>query len=325
MELENQKQSAKVLISILNWNNAADTLACVSSLAPEISGSVVQAEVRVIDNGSRQDEYAKLLAGAEKEGVTITRLEHNLGFTGGHNTSIKLAIEHGFDYIWLLNNDATVAPGCLLHLVNAMEQDEGMGAASPVIAPEGGGKPFAAWGGVHEWKTRSTVWFESEEESRKAHVERPDDVFVAGTAILMRTAALCEVGGLDDRLFAYYDDSDMGVRLAKAGWRSKVVFDATIEHTHMPAEHRRALGFKLVNQAIYNAIRLPMRGMHSQAKASLLGIWDFMLHRYGKPDLDRKVPALMSLACSISKLMHKSRLSEYRKTLVSSSASSTAA
>lgn len=333
-----------VLISILNWNNSADTLACVDSLGAETRDDTVRAEVRIIDNGSGADDYQALERGAQQRGIAVTRLENNLGFTGGHNTSIRIAIDKGFDYIWLLNNDATVAPGCLKRLVAAMEAEQDLGAVSPVIEPEGGGDPVAAWGGVHEWKTRSTVWFASKEASLAAHAQRPQEIFVAGTAALLRTAALAQTGGLDDRLFAYYDDSDIGVRLASKGWRSKVVFDAAVEHgwrtldqlpkhvfylmyrnemifwqTHMPAEYRGLLRFKLVNQAIYNAIRLSMRGMQWQADAALLGIWDFMFHHHGRPDLERKVPGLLRLGCRLSEFMHKSRLREFRAALPSNS------
>ncbi|WP_332875995.1 glycosyltransferase family 2 protein [Massilia sp. S19_KUP03_FR1] len=330
-----------VLISILNWNNAEETIHCVASLAAEVHSDSFDVEVRVIDNGSTLADYLALQEGAQRICFNITRLEHNLGFTGGHNTSIAWAHAHNFDYVWLLNNDATVLPGCLSRLVRAMETESRIGAVSPVIEPRGGGDAIAAWGGMHNWATRETVWFKSEAQSRAAHVEHPDELFVAGTASMLRISALAQVGDLDDRLFAYYDDSDIGVRLARKGWRSKVIFDAAIDHgwrtidqlpdyffylfyrneliflhTHMPAGRRRFLWAKLVNQALYNAIRLPLRGMHTQAKAALLGIWDFIIQRHGRPDLARKVPFLMHAACRLSILMHKERLKAYKKTLM---------
>lgn len=334
-----------VLVSILNWNNAKETLGCISSLADEISTADLSVELRVIDNGSRPEEYLELKAGAEQAGVAITRLDENLGFTGGHNTSIDLAITKCFDYVWLLNNDAKVEPGCLRRLVMALEKKATLGAVSPVIKPEGDSEPVAAWGGLHEMSTRATVWFSSEAESIKAHMERPDDVFVAGTAILIRTAALKQVGQLDDRLFAYYDDSDIGVRLAKGGWRSEVVFDAAISHkwrsfdqlpnhviyllyrnqmifwyTHLPTENRLVLRLKLVNQAIYDATRLSSRGYKSQSDAALLGVWDFFFNNFGKPNLERQVPAVLNWACKFSAFVHKVRLQQYEDALMSEQA-----
>ena len=327
-----------VLISILNWNNAGETINCVASLLDEAKSPAADVQIRVIDNGSAQADYLALCAGAEQLGFSIARLEHNLGFTGGHNTSIEWAVEQGIDYIWMLNNDATVKPGCLPKLVAALETDKGLGAVSPVIEPEGSGHPVAAWGGMHEWSSRRTVWFASEAESLQKHQEMPGEIFVAGTAIMLRTRAMAEIGKLDDRLFAYYDDSDLGVRLARQGWRSKVVFDATIEHgwreveqlppyffylyyrnemiflsTHVPAEHRRWLWLKMVDQALFNAERFARKGMKVQADALLLGIWDFALARHGRPRLDRTVPLPIRLASKLSNFVNRSQLAQHDK------------
>jgi len=325
-----------ILISILNWNNALDTIDCIASLTTGVTSKDFSAEIRVIDNGSTQDDYTKLKAGVDEKGIAITRLEENLGFTGGHNTSIQLAIENGFDYIWLLNNDATAEPDCLARLVAALEEDGGLGAVSPVIKPADGGDPIAAWGGLHEWSPRKTVWFSSEEESIKAHTQRADEIFVAGTAILLRISALKQIGMLDDRMFAYYDDSDLGVRLSKGSWSSKVVFNAAITHswrkiehlpnhvfylmyrnellfwqTHLQAKNKFVLRLKLVNQGIFDAIRLSMEGFNSQSNAALLGVWDFFFGNYGRPNFNRKLPVLLTLAKKLSTVMHKSQLEKY--------------
>ena len=324
-----------VLISILNWNNAADTINCVASLLAEAKSSCADVRIRVIDNGSARTDYEALCAGAESLGFSVARLEQNLGFTGGHNTSIAWAIEEGIDYLWLLNNDATVRSNCLDKLVAALEEDRRLGAVSPVIEPEGNGRPVAAWGGTHDWSTRQTVWFASETESLQKHQDIPTEIFVAGTAIMLRVKAMAAIGELDDRLFAYYDDSDLGVRLAKKGWRSKVVFDASIEHgwreigqmapyffylyyrnemiflaTHVPPPYRRLLWLKMVNQALFNAERYARQGMKVQSDALMLGIWDFALGRYGRPQLDRAVPGALRLAAKVSNFLNRTQLAQ---------------
>lgn len=327
-----------VLISILNWNNSAKTIDCIKSLGKEIKNSNTKVKICVIDNGSELTDYQMLQSEAEMKKIDLIRLDKNLGFTGGHNISISYAIDNGYKYLWLLNNDAMVDMGCLAKLVDAMENDERCGAVSPVIRPEENTGPIAAWGGLHEWGTRTTTWFESESESIEAHNLRSEEIFVAGTAIMLRTAALQQTGGLDDRLFAYYDDSDLGVRLAKAGWRSKVVFDASIIHgwrtlenlplyffylmyrnemifwhTHSPKRYSRLIWIKLINQAIYDAIRLKRRNLKSQSDAALLGIEDFIFKKYGRPKLDRKPSLFLKIACKLSEHRNRVRLNEFVK------------
>jgi hypothetical protein len=88
----------------------------------------------------------------------------------------------------------------------------------------------------------------------------------------------------------------IGVRLATGGRRSEVVFDASIEHgwrdidnlppyffylmyrdemifwwTHLPIEIKRFLSLKLIDQALYNAVRLKRRGLEVQANTALIG------------------------------------------------------
>lgn len=319
-----------VFISILNWNNAEKTVDCIKSLEPEIKQCAAKTEICVIDNGSELDDYLKLHSEVKNKNINLMRLDDNLGFTGGHNISIVRAIESEYKYIWLLNNDATVDTGCLAMLIAAMEEDKGCGAVSPVIRPEDGGEPVVAWGGLHEWGTRTTVWFKTEFESIQAHCHRPDEIIVAGTAILLRTASLKETGGLDDRLFAYCDDGDLGARLAKHGWRSKVVFSAAIEHgwrtpehvptyaiyllyrnemifwyTHAREEQRRLLWLKLINESIYSAIQLKQGNLEGQSDAALLGIWDFIFKKHGRPDLARKPSIFIKLASRISEILNR--------------------
>ena len=189
-----------------------------------------------------------------------------------------------------------------------------------MLRPLPGENPIAGWGAIHDWAGRSVKWATTEEESKLWHTDCPEEICVAGTALLLRVAAIAEIGGLDKRLFAYFDDSDLGVRLARAGWLSKVVFDAEVVHpwrqlaeqpayffylmfrnelifwsTHTPLSFRRLLQLKLLNQAIFNAIRLRRKHMVPQSNAALLGIWDYLRNRNGAPDVNRDVPLVMKI------------------------------
>ncbi len=329
-----------VLVSILNWNNAARTLDCVASLERMLADGGAGVQVMVLDNASRPEEFERLRAGLQAESrdarVTLRRNDTNLGFTGGHNVAVQEAIAQGYRYIWLLNNDLVVRPGTLETLVAAMEADPRCGAASPVILPEDGQHYIAAWGARRDWRRRTVEWAASPEIARRNHEQHPDEVCVAGTAILLRVAALEQVGPLDERLFAYEDDADICTRLSQAGWRCKVAFDAEVVHdwrtleqqpqyffylmarnepifwfTHMPRPLRRLLWLKLVNQGLFNVNRLRRKGMPKQADAALLGLYDFMRGAGGAPDLGRSAPAWLRLALALSGWWHRRRLQPF--------------
>lgn len=303
------------------------------SLMADCDNSAFDVRVLVIDNGSTVNDYTMLTNAPLHNKVEILRLEKNLGFTGGHNIAMQMAMKQNVDFIWLLNNDAKIVSGALAKLVSAIATDAGCAAVSPVLRPLPGETPIAAWGAIHDWAGRSVEWAQTEEQSRIWHTERPGEICLAGTALLLRTAAIAKIGVLDNRLFAYFDDSDLGARLARAGWRSKVVFDAEVVHpwrqlpeqpayffylmfrnelifwtTNTPASFRRLLYLKLVNQALFNAIRLKRKHMLPQSNAALLGIWDYIRRRSGAPDVHRRVPLIMKFFSLIGAWLNSTAL-----------------
>ena len=97
-----------ISIVVLNWNGRDDTLACLESVERI---SYPNFRVIVVDNGSADNSVAAIRAAFPK--VELIETHANLGFSGGNNVGIKRALEHGADYVLLLNNDTVVDPGLL--------------------------------------------------------------------------------------------------------------------------------------------------------------------------------------------------------------------
>ena len=79
----------------------------------------------VIDNGSEDDSAAILRSRFPQ--IILIETGVNLGFAGGNNIGINYAIEHGADYIWLLNNDTIVTPNALSELIIVAEGNSQIG------------------------------------------------------------------------------------------------------------------------------------------------------------------------------------------------------
>ena len=59
------------------------------------------------------------------------------------------------------------------------------------------------------------------------------DVFAfCGNGVVFRSRFLAEVGGFDERLFAYYEDLELSWRGREAGWRYQYVPEARVRHMH---------------------------------------------------------------------------------------------
>jgi GT2 family glycosyltransferase len=327
-------KTSKVLISILNWNKADETLVCLASLKTEKTVESAEVQIVVVDNGSEPADFAILENGVKDSDITLVRMPENLGFTGGHNFAIQKAFDEGYDFIWLLNNDAAVLPGTLEKLLVTMHSESVCGAVSPVIRHSHDEASIEGCVNLHDWKLRTTIWMRSIPECKVKQISDPESVWLIGTAILFRTAALRDTGLLDDRMFAYYDDNDIGARLSAAGWHSRCVFDASVTHAakeegalrplyyhylmqrnqmlfwhkNTPARFRRLLWLKLIDTALHNANRLYARGLYAQGDAALLGGWDFIVGKFGAPKLGRSVPLPMRLASKLSALRNRQKL-----------------
>lgn len=315
----------RVLVSILNWNGASKTLTCLDSMRDELAGTPAEVTVLVIDNGSGADDAAALAAGVASRDVVLKCLPKNLGFTGGHNIAIELAVREGYDFIWLMNNDATVVPGTLRELVAEIQAHPRCGAVSPLLRDIHDGH-IARCVNSHDWHKRVSTRILDIDEARRFQDAYPEAAWVDGTAVLFRVQALKETGSLDDRLFAYYDDNDIGMRLAARGWFSRCAFNATVLHenrkdiyefplylsyllqrnemlffhNHTPPAYRRLLWLKLIDKAMFDASRFRDYGYDEHSDAALLGMWDYLRGSFGPPAHQRKVPLLLRAACALA-------------------------
>ena len=119
----------KVAIIILDWNGWPDTEECLRSLQkldyPDF-------EIILIDNGSKQ-RFPDIGSQFDDLRIIQVKNEKNLGFTGGNNQGIEMAMDREVDYVLLLNNDTVVESDFLSKMLAAGEADKRVGMIGPVI------------------------------------------------------------------------------------------------------------------------------------------------------------------------------------------------
>ncbi|MGB2883829.1 MAG: glycosyltransferase, partial [Rhodoferax sp.] len=170
----------RVCVIVLNWNGWRDTVACVASLL-QMDGD--NFTVLIVDNNSSDDSVRHI-----SQAFPTLKLLHagsNLGFGGGCNVGIRYALQHGAEYVWLINSDATVDRGALSALVHVADHDQSVGAVGSVVFEAEDTARVQLWGGgrVNLWLGRST------------HCLAAGAVdFVSGASMLLRGTALNEVG-----------------------------------------------------------------------------------------------------------------------------------
>jgi GT2 family glycosyltransferase len=223
-----------VYVVVLNWNGWRDTAQCLASLR---AGTYPNLHVVVVDNGSTDGAPQHIAPLLQAPWGELIQAGCNLGFTGGANLGLRVALERGADYAFLLNNDATVAPDCMATLVQEAERRPEIGLVGPKIV--WAGEPGRIWSAG-----MSVAWHRAAIES---HRNAPDDgrfegcrvvQGLSGCALLVKRAVLERVGLLDERYFAYYEDLDWCLRARRAGFRCLYVGAARAAHVGSATSNR---------------------------------------------------------------------------------------
>lgn len=113
---------------VLNFDGGALTIECLDSLLAS-DYPADRLEIVLVDNGSLDDVVERVRR--DYPSVRVLEPLANLGFAGGCNAGIRA--DGAFDYLALVNNDATVTPGWLTPLVRALEASPDLAAVSPKL------------------------------------------------------------------------------------------------------------------------------------------------------------------------------------------------
>ncbi|MCA9962369.1 MAG: glycosyltransferase family 2 protein, partial [Anaerolineales bacterium] len=182
----------------------------------------------VVDNGSTDDSVSQLRAVFPD--LDIIETKQNLGFAGGNNVGIEYALTQGADYVLLLNNDTVVDADFLRPLLQVLTQDTTTAAVNPKIYFLHDEKRLWAAGG------RARLWqaYSGNRGRGQMDVGQFDQVdtvdFGTGCCLLLRRAALEQVGLLNAAYFAYYEDLDWSYRARQLGYKIKYAPESKIWH-----------------------------------------------------------------------------------------------
>lgn len=199
------------------------TLACVRSVqlmpAPPF-------DLLLIDNGSG-DESAAVLT-KELPEIPLLSLPENLGFAGGCNVGLRHAVERGYEYVLLLNNDAFPEVDMLAVLYQEMNPAIGLASPKVLYHPE---RDYISFGGGRQHPLLLEVRDVKANQKDRPEWQGIEEVdYLWGTCWLVNLAAVQTVGLLDERFFMYYEDLDWSIRFRQAGFKLLWVGKARLYH-----------------------------------------------------------------------------------------------
>ncbi|HEY9772496.1 MAG TPA: glycosyltransferase family 2 protein [Planktothrix sp.] len=227
--------SPAITIVVLNWNGWKDTRECLATLRQVTYANF---SVLLVDNGSSDGSID--FAREQFPEVEIIATGKNLGFAEGSNVGIKRGLESGAEYIMLLNNDTLLSPGFIDPLLEALQQ--GCDVVSPLIFYASDPKVVWFGGSKIDWLRGWPYHAPANVEDTGQFASITDLEYVSGCCLTASAATWRQVGLLDERYFAYFEDADWSVRAIRLGLRTALVPASRIWHKVSQAPMMRPVG-----------------------------------------------------------------------------------
>lgn len=276
---------------MVHWNRPWECLRSVDAFLSE----GLPLAITVVDNASESDAI-QLLKERLPEGLRLVLLRENKGWGGALNIGLRRwLLEEKSKCCLVSAHDALPRPGCLRRLLEVMAvKDSCVGIASAEV-------------GINNRPTFSPVRGPRLPRVKPRDAGLIEEVdFPQGTLMLFHRKCIEGIGFFDERYFAYGDETEIGLRARRHGWKVVVVWGAVVENpgTWTPSRMRSYLftrnclimardygGWdRAVLRALLtvpNTIRLlarpSERGAAFSVTARAMAIRDFFLQRYGPP------------------------------------------
>jgi len=182
-------------------------------------------------NGRKKFELKNI---ESKNKLILIKNEKNYGFAEGNNIGIRYSLKFlKTDYILLLNNDTIVDKNFLNKIVEVGERDKSNGIVGPKIYfYDYKGKTNVinfAGADLIIWKGNEIRYGFKEEDRGQFNNEMEVDK-IEGSCMLIKTKLLYEIGLLDTKYFAYWEETDLCFRASKKGY--KIIYSPSARIWH---------------------------------------------------------------------------------------------
>lgn len=223
-------------VVVVNYNGRT----WLEGLLPDLERYVLRqsrfrVEVVVVDNASTDDSLALL---ETHSWLRLIRSDVNGGFAYGNNLAIKTINSR---YVCLLNSDTNL-PDTLDVLVEYLDSDPCVGVVTPrIITTDGSLDKACHRGEPTPWASLTYMvglerlfprsgWFGQYHQGWEDLSTIHPIGACTGAAMMVRMAAINQVGLLDERFFMYGEDLDWCRRFREAGFGLIYHPDVTVVH-----------------------------------------------------------------------------------------------
>ena len=227
---------ASITAVIVNYNAGCLLSSAIEAAMPQVH------EVVLVDNASSDssiEECAHQFEGDRR--LRIVRNKANVGFAAACNIGVAVS---SAPFLLFLNPDCVIQPGAVSILLAALQSAERVGMVGGLLVnadgtEQGGGRravptpwrSFVRAFGLHRFAHRWPKLFYDFHLHKQPLPEGPIEVeAISGACMLVKRAAVEDVGLWDEGYFLHCEDLDWCMRFRQRGWQILFVPDARIAH-----------------------------------------------------------------------------------------------
>jgi GT2 family glycosyltransferase len=228
---DNKDNARRVWAIVLMYGDAAVTAECIDALLLQDYPALT---VLLVDNAS--PDAAGVQLHERYPGIHYLDTGSNFGYAGGNNRGLSYALEHGAEFVLIVNNDAILDRRCISLLVQTAEQVDRAGAVSPKILSYAAPERIAFAGGDFSLIRALGLHRRAGQVDDPSEPPRVDEItFVTGACVLIPAPVLRELGGFREDFFMYCEDVELSVRMRRAGYRMYYQPAARVRHHEPPS------------------------------------------------------------------------------------------
>lgn len=292
---------------VVTYNRKKLLLECVNAL---LSQTYKLSNIIIIDNNSNDgtEEFLKENNIFEKDTITYSKLDENIGGAGGFHEGIKKSLEKAYDWVWIMDDDTIPTDTALEELVKSLDElkNEKISFLCSKIVGMNDEEMNLPTISKRLDDSNYPIWMKY---LHKSIIEVEGATFVS---LLVNTDAIKSVGLPWKQFFIWGDDSEYTTRLVRYYGQAYVVGKSMVVHKRVGAANlsivdeknlnriamykyyfrnglinlREYYGTKLVlrsiggNLKIIIKILLTSEHKYAKIKAITSGVFDFIFKRY---------------------------------------------
>lgn len=233
-----------LLCVLLNYRTPEMTLRAATAALADLDA--MGGELVIVDNASGDGSEDMLRREVDVRGwheggrVRVIGSPVNGGFGAGNNIGIRAMLSDGGapDYVYILNSDAFPDAGSIRALIDHLEATPDAGIACSHVRGEDGQTHTTAFrfpsiAGEFEGAARlgavSRLLSHARVVLPQPGITQQVD-WSAGASMMLRRSMLDDIGLFDETFFLYFEETDLCLRAARAGWWCWYVPQSRVVH-----------------------------------------------------------------------------------------------